>query len=265
MFWPRVRDQRLFTALLLGLIGLAWVALFAWAQSPYAQFLDHRELADIQLGVDGHAIAFGVLFVAGWTLMTFAMMLPTSLPLIQMFRRMTRARENRLELVALLIAGYIVVWALFGVAAHMGDWTLHQVVARHVGWINDHAWVVGTTTLAVAGVYQFTPLKYHCLDKCRSPMMFIANHWRGDRDRMRSFILGVSHGIFCVGCCWSLMVVMFAVGMGNVGWMLVLGALMAVEKNMPWGKRISGPLGAGLITAAVCVAVFAGGDVTCAC
>jgi predicted metal-binding membrane protein len=265
MFWPRVHDRRLFTALLLALIALAWVALLAWEQSPYGQFLDHRELAEVELGVSGDAIGFAALFVAGWTLMTFAMMLPTSLPLIQMFQRMTRLRENRLELLALLIAGYIAVWAAFGVAAHAGDWLLHQVVAERIGWISDHAWVIGTATLGAAGVYQFTPLKYHCLDKCRSPMMFIANHWRGDRERFRSFVLGVHHGVFCVGCCWSLMMVMFAVGVGNVGWMLVLGALMAVEKNMPWGRRISGPLGVGLITAAVCVAVFAGGEVTCAC
>lgn len=265
MFWPRVRDQRLFTALLLGLIGLAWVSLIAWEQSPYASFLDHRELEDLQLGVDAEAISFSVVFVAGWTLMTFAMMLPTSLPLIQMFRRMTRAKENPLELVVLLIAGYIVVWAAFGVAAHLGDWALHQLVADNVAWISDNAWVIGTATLAAAGIYQFTPLKYHCLDKCRSPMMFINNHWRGDRERYRSFVLGAHHGIFCVGCCWSLMIVMFAVGTGNVAWMLALGALMAVEKNMPWGKRISGPLGVGLITAAICIAVFAGGDVACAC
>lgn len=260
MLWPRARDQRIFTALLLGLIFLAWVALFGWQQSPYGRFLDHEELANIEIGLSGGGLGFAALFVSGWTLMTFAMMLPTSLPLIQMFQKMTRARENRSQLTALLIGGYLAVWAGFGVGAHVGDWVLHQVVVARLAWLDDRAWVIGAVTLIGAGIYQFTPLKYQCLDKCRSPFGFITEHWRGDRERVQSFVLGAHHGVFCVGCCWSLMMLMFAVGVGNVGWMLALGALMAVEKNMPWGRRISAPLGVGLIAAGVGVAAFAAGD-----
>ncbi len=260
MLRTRVDNRRIFTVVLLGLIALAWVALFAWQQSPYGRFLDHEELAEIEMGLDGSALAFAALFVSGWTLMTFAMMLPTSLPLIQMFQRMTRAHENRLQLTALLIAGYLVVWAGFGVVAHLGDWVLHQVVVERLAWLDERAWIIGAVTLIGAGVYQFTPLKYHCLDKCRSPFSFIAEHWRGDRERFQSFALGAHHGVFCVGCCWSLMVLMFAVGVGNVGWMLALGALMAIEKNMSWGRRISAPLGVGLIAAGIGVIVFTAGD-----
>ena len=83
----------------------------------------------------------------------------------------------------------------------------------------------------LAGLYQFTPLKYACLDKCRSPLSFITEHWRGSHERTQAFRLGVHHGLFCIGCCWSLMLLMFAVGVGNLGWMLVLGALMAIEKT----------------------------------
>ncbi len=101
MIWPRVQSRRVFTAALIALIALAWVALFAWEQSPYARFLDHEELADIEIGLSAEALAFAAIFVAGWTLMTFAMMLPTSLPLIQMFQRMTRARPDRGQLVTL--------------------------------------------------------------------------------------------------------------------------------------------------------------------
>jgi predicted metal-binding membrane protein len=68
-------------------------------------------------------------------------------------------------------------------------------------------------------------------------------HWRGRRDQGQSFLLGVHHGLFCIGCCWALMLLMFGVGAGSFGWMLVLGAIMAVEKNMPWGRRLSMPLG----------------------
>lgn len=257
MLRPRVDNRRIFTAVLLGLIVLAWVALFAWQQSPYGRFLDHEGLADIEIGLDANAIGFATLFVSGWTLMTFAMMLPTSLPLIQMFQRMTRDRKNSLQLVSLLIGGYLAVWVGFGVAAHLGDWVLHQAVVKQLPWLDDRAWIIGAVILVGAGAYQFTPLKYHCLDKCRSPFSFIAEHWHGDRERFQSLALGAHHGLFCVGCCWTLMLLMFVVGVGNVGWMLALGAIMAVERNMPWGRKISSPLGVGLIAAGIGVVVFA--------
>ena len=128
----------------------------------------------------------------------------------------------------------------------MAGWVLHEAVERSP-WLEAYAWVIGAATLALAGSYQFTPLKYRCLDKCRSPLSFIMEHWQGERDHAQAFRLGIHHGIFCVGCCWSLMLLMFAVGIGNLGWMLVLGTLMAIEKNMPWGLRLSAPLGAVLI------------------
>ena len=173
-----------------------------------------------------------VFFVVGWTVMVFAMMLPTSLPLITLFHTMTRGRPDHTGLVTLLIVGYVSVWMWFGVAVHAGDFALHEGLER-VPWLDENSWVIGAGTLMVAGVYQFTPLKYHCLDKCRSPLMFITQHWRGSHERMQSLRLGMHHGVFCVGCCWSLMPLMFAMGAGNIGWMLVLGMVMAIEKNMP--------------------------------
>jgi predicted metal-binding membrane protein len=114
-------------------------------------------------------------------------------------------------------------------------------------WLEAHAWAMGAGILVLAGLYQFTPLKYACLDKCRSPLSFITEHWRGNQERTQAFRLGMRHGLFCIGCCWSLMLLMFAVGVGNLGWMLVLGALMAIEKNLPWGRRVSAPLGVVLL------------------
>jgi predicted metal-binding membrane protein len=177
-----------------------------------------------------------------------------------MFQRMTRTRADGRLLVALLIAGYLAVWAGFGAAAHLGDLILHQAVVERWAWLDHNAWIIGAATLIGAGAYQFTPLKYHCLDKCRSPYSFITGHWQGGREKTRSFVLGAHHGVFCVGCCWSLMLLMFVVGIGNLGWMLALGAVMAIEKNMPWGRRISAPLGVGLIAAGFGVILFAARD-----
>jgi predicted metal-binding membrane protein len=145
-----------------------------------------------------------------------------------------------------LISGYLCIWVLFGGVIYLGDALLHEWVER-VTWLAANSWVISALTLALAGLFQFSPLKYLCLDKCRSPLSFILEHWRGREAAWQAFRLGLDHGLFCLGCCWALMLLMFAVGVGNLGWMLALGAVMAVEKNLPWGRRLAEPLGLVLI------------------
>ena len=140
------------------------------------------------------------------------------------------------------------------VVAKAGDLGIHRTV-DHVGWLHAHEWVIAASTFAFAGLYQFTSLKYRCLEKCRSPVTFVMQHWHGRRERLQALVLGVHHGLFCLGCCWSLMLLMFAVGVGNLGWMLVLAAVMAAEKNAPWGRRLTTPLGAVLLLAGASLAV----------
>src|SRR5262249_9993795 len=164
----------------------------------------------------------GVLFVGGWVLMLAAMMLPTTLPLLDIFRRLTARRGDRRRLMALVITGYLAVWTVFGLAAHLGDWAV-LFVARRFDWLIANGWVIGAAVLATAGLYQFSPLKYRCLDKCRAPLGFVVEHWRGAREGWQALLLGGRHGAFCVGCCWALMLLMFIVGAGNIGWMLALG------------------------------------------
>jgi predicted metal-binding membrane protein len=263
VFVTRVDDRRLFFGLLVALILLAWLALFAWGESPYARYLDHRELSDVGLRLDAQDILPFLALVGGWTLMIFAMMLPTSLPLVSMFQKVTQKRADRRLLLVLMIGGYLLVWAAFGVFAHAGDWVIHLGVDRSA-WLSGHSWVVGAGVFLTAGVYQFTPLKYQCLEKCRSPYSFIAQHWSGGHAPSQALRLGLHHGLFCLGCCWSLMLLMFGVGSGSLGWMLALGAAMAVEKNMPWGRQLSVPLGLGLIAIGlVVIGVSAPG--ACAC
>lgn len=247
------RDRRLSLLPLVGLVALAWMALGVWGRSPYARYLSHESLDRAQIG---RYVSLLLLFVLGWTLMTVAMMLPTTLPLIALFRRMTARRENASALTILLIAGYLAAWGLFGVVAHAADLGLHRLF-ESVTFLERNPWMVGAGTLLTAGAYQFSSLKYRCLDQCRSPLSFIAGHWSGRDERRESFALGIHHGVFCVGCCWSLMLLMFAVGVGNVGWMLLLAAVMATEKNLPWGRRLSAPLGIVLLACGVSVTVFA--------
>ena len=243
--WPRVSDRRLFVTVTAALVVLTWLSLWLWGRSPYGRFLSHEELGGAH-GLGGQYPSLVLLFVAGWTLMTMAMMLPTSLPLVALFHSFVRRRPNRRRLVVLLVAGYLGVWTLFGLFVHLGDRVLHEAVAR-TSWLDANAWMIGAATILLAGLYQFAPLKHRCLDRCRSPLAFVMEHWRGGRPEADAFRLGVRHGIFCVGCCWSLMLLMFAVGVGNIAWMLALGTVMAVEKNVSWGRRLSAPLGVLLI------------------
>lgn len=243
--------DKIFSVSLGGLIVLAWVSLIVWGLSPYGRFLSHEDLGEVGFG-DGYLI---VIFVAGWTLMTMAMMLPTSWPLLALFSTMTRRRQDHVQLIGLVVGGYLSVWMLFGVLVHVGDRFLHEAVET-TSWIESRAWLVGAGTLLLAGAYQFTPLKYYCLEKCRSPFAFVAEHWHGRHARGEALRLGLSHGIFCLGCCWSLMLLMFAVGVGNLVWMFLLGTITAIEKNVKWGRQLSAPLGVWLLAGGASVALL---------
>ena len=250
----RVRALRTPLTPFIGLLAVAaWFALTLWATSPYGRYLDHGKWSDVGLAAAicralpaGQVLMPGLLYAGGWLLMTAAMMLPTTLPLLRRFERLTSARSDRQRLVFLLIAGYLLVWAAFGIAAHLLDAALHLIM-RQSEWLPGNGWILGAVVLVAAGAFQFSELKYRCLDQCRSPLGFISRHWRGRQPLWDALRLGAHHGAFCVGCCWAIMLLMFVVGTGNVGWMLVFGAIMAVEKNMPWGRRLSRPLGAALV------------------
>jgi predicted metal-binding membrane protein len=240
-------NHRAFLWLMGLLISLAWLILWAWERSPYGRYLNHAQVGEVGLtGLTGSVLLPVILYLLGWTLMTAAMMLPTTLPLLEIFRRLIMRRPDRWQLMAGVITGYLSVWLVFGIAAHSADWVLHQAAER-TPWLETNGWVIGAGTMLLAGGFQFTGLKYRCLDKCRAPLSFVMEHWRGRHEHRNALLLGIHHGIFCVGCCWALMLLMFAVGIGNVGWMLALGALMAVEKNMSWGRKLSAPVGVALL------------------
>ena len=243
--WTKVDTRRPLIVLIIILSALAWLALALWGQSPYSRFLDHHNLN----AATGNP-SLMLPFVVGWVIMTIAMMLPTSLPLINLFDTLTRQRPHHARLVSLLVGGYLAAWTVFGTLVYISDWGLHQIIG-HVHWLEENAWLLGALAVMLAGIYQFTPLKHLCLEKCRSPLSFIAEHWHGQRATREAVTLGVHHGLFCIGCCWSLMLLMFAVGAGSLGWMLVLAVIMAAEKNLPWGEQMSKPLGLLLLIGSV--------------
>src|SRR5262249_1988646 len=142
--------------------------------------------------------------------------------------------------------GYLVVWVLDGFLAYAG-YTGWRWLASSNAWLSENASFGRPLLLLVAGAFQFSSLKYRCLERCRSPFSFVLEHWQGRRERWQSLRLGLDHGLYCVGCCWALMLLMFVVGAGNLVWMFVLASVMAIEKNVSWGRRLSAPVGVVLV------------------
>jgi predicted metal-binding membrane protein len=194
------------------------------------------------------AQAYPSLFIISWTLMSIAMMLPTSLPIVVTFHTIAAERRDCWLLDTLVVTGYIAAWAAFGGAAYFASAGMQSLALDSIPAVRRFEI---PALLAVAGLFQFSSLKYRCLDRCRSPLSFVLSHWQGRRHRRQALWLGISNGMFCVGCCWALMLVMFAFGTHFLAGMLLLGGAMAIEKNMPWGRKAGKPLGGILLLAAI--------------
>ena len=246
------RPEAILIGLLTALVLLAWYAVWLWGKSPYGHLLLHGP-AHMNVAVQSPWL-LAAIFVTGWTLMTVAMMLPTSFPMIVLFRRIIGDRATAGWLLMLLILGYIAIWLLCGALLQIVNWFLHAGISR-LSWPANVGWISAAVILTFAGLYQFSSLKYACLDKCRSPLSFLVSRWQGGNEFAQALRIGVEHGLFCVGCCWSLMLLMFLVNSGSLVWMLLLGVVMALEKNFPWGRRLSAPIGVLLFVGAIGVVV----------
>lgn len=235
---------------LAGLVLFAWAALALWGASPYARYLGHGNYHD---GAAAEAAGLAV-FLLGWALMVAAMMLPTATRLMRSFELVVQQRPDRRRLEALVAGGFVGTWVLVGYGFQIFDLGVHAAVDASV-WLGDRPQLIGASALVAAGGFQFTSLKHRCLTACRSPRGFIYRNWRGGDARADALRIGVSYGVSCVGCCWALMLLLFALGTASLVWMLGVGALMAVEKNSSLGERLSRPLGVGLIAAGAVVAL----------
>ena len=195
-----------------------------------------------------------VVFVALWTVMMAAMMLPAAAPMILIFAS-AQARRARQAAVptGVFIAGYLLVWAAAGFLVH-GLVQIGSDVATGLTSADRASWApvaLGATLLA-AGLYQFTPLKRVCLIHCRSPFAFVAQHWRDGR--IGALRMGLRHGGYCLGCCWALFAVMVAAGVMSLAWMLLLTLLVFIEKVLPQGRRAAPVIGVALIILGLMVA-----------
>jgi predicted metal-binding membrane protein len=232
----------------LSMTAALWLAfaLLAWAGLAWLAFDMGHPLAQLTMPMSPQWSAANLLAVViMWGVMMAAMMLPSALPMVQAFvalcqRNGQRARSRQ------FVGAYLLVWLIFSVAATVAQWLL-QVV----GWVNPM--IVSTSAplsgalLLVAGGYQFSPLKRICLARCRTPMGFLIGEWRGGR--FGGFAMGWRHGLFCLGCCWALMALLFVGGVMNLAWIAALSIVVAAEKLAPRGERVATLLGLVLLGA----------------
>lgn len=223
--------------------GACWVATLVLGVSGWIEAGHH----DVVLADDGPGPLVRVAaFLLVWTVMVGAMMLPTMVPMARLVHAVTAPHPNAVGERTGLYGAYLAVWLLFGLGALAFDSTVHWLVEQN-HWLHDHEGLILAGALLVAGAFQFSPLKDACLTACRTPMSMLWQHYgRGAGSTWR---LGVAHALSCLGCCWALMLVMFATGVGSLAWMLGLTAVMVLEKTAPWGHRLVAPVGVGLIAA----------------
>lgn len=178
-----------------------------------------------------------------WAVMMVAMMLPSATPAILMYARMRHPRTARLRRVTLFVGGYLAAWTLFSAGATLLQWGLHEAALLSQAMAVDSRWALGGTLLA-AGLYQLSPWKYACLRHCQSPLGFFFGHWRDGA--LGSLRMGIDHGLYCVGCCWLLMLLLFVVGIMNLLWVAGLAVYVLLEKLVPGERVFAGLTGAAL-------------------
>jgi predicted metal-binding membrane protein len=233
-------------AVVLAAIAGAWVLTVLAQATRKAAFLNHGALIEGSGPFHLHPPLWVALplFLLAWQVMVVAMMLPSSLPMVRLFRVTIANVPQRARTMSTFLSGYLLVWGAFGAVAFVQDIAVHRTVDAHP-WLQAHTYVIAGTALLLAGAFQFSSLKDKCLRECRAPGAFLLKHY--DRGAGAAFRLGRKHGLFCLGCCWALMLVMFGAGVANLWWMPALAVLMFYEKAGRYGDRIVPFVGAAFL------------------
>jgi predicted metal-binding membrane protein len=218
-------------------LGLAALTVTSWL---YLISLSRRMAMDMTMpmSLSWSTTDFTFTFVM-WSVMMVGMMVPSAAPMILTFAMVNRKRAERNAAfvpTSMFLAGYLLAWTAFSLIATLVQWRLHAAA-----FLNPHTQAVtplsGGLVLIAAGIFQLTPAKKACLKHCRSPLNFIASHWReGHRGAL---LMGLEHGAFCVGCCWMLMALLFVAGVMNLLWVAAIAAFVLVEKILPRGTLVT--------------------------
>lgn len=213
-------------------------ALGAWIIS-----LDRMAGMDAGPGTDLGALGW---FLGLWATMMAAMMLPATAPVVTLYARSATTARS-----VAFVVGYLTIWVAFGLVAYGLYRGISGLDLAFLAWDRGGPYVAGGA-VAAAGVYQLTPLKAVCLRHCRSPLHLLLTRSRpGVRGAAE---MGAEHGLWCAGCCWALMLVLFAVGVMSLFWMAIVAAIIVAEKALPFGGRLARPLGITLLVLGLWIA-----------
>jgi predicted metal-binding membrane protein len=240
--FPRAHlDPILVTVVLLAGALVAWIVTF-------------ERMEGMDAGPGTHLGDFGW-YVGIWITMMAAMMLPSVAPMVLAFSRISQERLRRGRVHAptwVFVGGYLLAWAGYGVTAYGVFRAITAIDPRFLAWDGGGPWIAGGA-IATAGLYQLTPLKRVCLLHCRTPLHFVLHGWKeGWSGALR---MGLSHGAYCVGCCWGLMLILFALGVMSLFWMIVVAAIIFAEKVTPFGARLSRALALTFVLFGIWVAL----------
>ncbi len=235
------RERVVIAAALGAVTALSWLYLYLQMQ-PMADMADMAPTMFAPWTASDFALNLAI-----WWVMMPGMMLPSAAPMILTFATVNRRKRDRGQpYVATMVftSGYLIAWGLFGVFATLADWALERaaLISPMTGRLPP---ILGAIVVIVAGIYQLTPLKSVCLRHCRSPFDFVLNHWRdGASGALR---MGLEHGLYCLGCCWFLMALMFAAGIMSLLWMAVIAVFVLLEKLLPAGTWLARAGGAAML------------------
>ena len=234
------RDRALVLGSLVAVIVLAWAYLILGAGIE----MDEMDMGggQIMMMAPPWTVSYTALIFLMWAIMMVVMMLPSAAPTILLVTALARDRIARVAVP--FACGYVLVWIGFSLAATALQFGLDRAGALSGTMAASSAALAGVVMI-VAGAYQWTPLKQACLRHCRSPLAFLLRRWR--QGAWGAVTNGMRHGLFCLGCCWMLMVLLFVGGLMNLLWIAALALLVLVEKTLPWGGRMSRVTGAALV------------------
>ena len=200
-------------------------------------------------------LSYGLLMLVMWWVMMIAMMVPSATPMILLYAQVHRRSKEKSQTEDSIIpsaafaSGYLLSWLVFSMAAVILQWALQRAGLLHAMLMWSTSAVLSGSFLIAAGVYQVSPLKSVCLKHCRSPIMFLTQHWR--KGRLGALRMGWEHGFYCVGCCWFLMVLLFVGGIMNLVWIAGLAIFVLVEKLSRYGYWIGKASGFLMIAAGI--------------
>jgi len=236
---------------------LSWAYLFGLAADMGGMAMDGGAMPAAAGAMSPRLTAWSardfVFMFLMWSVMMVAMMLPSASPMIllhvKMHRQQGAGRDGAFGTVV-FAAGYLLAWTGFSAVATFLQWSLERLALLSPMMVSTSP-LLGAGLLLAAGVYQLTPVKDACLQHCRSPVQFLMHHWR--RGKGGALLMGLDHGVYCIGCCWFLMALLFVGGVMNLVWIATLAALVLLEKVLPRGKLVARLAGAGFIVAGLVV------------